>query len=68
MKLYEDKLKKIIAYIEQFGAIKDVKIINSSILLREPIKSKVIEFDLNKPNEYEIRFILGNEKIKKSKE
>ena len=70
MELHEKTLKKIIREIEKYGAVRDVKILNNSIVIippspqSNPKPSKVIEIDLNRAKEFEIKFILGDEKEK----
>lgn len=74
MKLHEKNLKKIIKVIEKYGAVKDVRILNNSIIIcpvshqSNPEPSKVIEIDLNKAKEFEIKFILGDVKGKIGKD
>lgn len=68
MNLFEKNLKKIIETIEKYGSVRDVKICNSSIVITSPSTkdnpkpSVVREIDLNRANEFEIKFILGDER------
>lgn len=68
MNLFEKNLKKIMEVIEKYGAVRDIKICNSSVVVKVPYPSsnpkpsKVVEIDLNKANEFEIKFVLGDER------
>lgn len=64
MKLREKNLKRIIRFIEEFGAIDEVKIKNNSTTILSPAingeLSKVTEIDLNRANKIEISFVMGD--------
>ena len=66
MKLHEANLKKVIKFIEKYGAVKEVKIVNSSTIIRHaslPLSIDpciVREVDLNKAKEFQISFIMGD--------
>ena len=66
MKLQEKHLNRIIKFIEEFGAVDEVKIKNSSTKILPPVingkLSKVMEVDLNRANRFEISFVLGDVK------
>ena len=68
MNLHEKNLKEIIKAIEKYGSVRDVRILNNSIYICHPSPTKkskpalVSELDLNRPKEFEIKFILGDEK------
>lgn len=71
MKLHEENLKKIIEYIEMFGAIRDVNIKNNETILsipdpssKQPCPSKLKTLDLNRPKEFTINFVMGDTKEK----
>lgn len=66
MNLHEKNLKKIIKEIEKYGAVQEVKIINSSTIIcppstsSNPKPSKIIEVDLNRGKDFVIKFKLGD--------
>lgn len=62
MNLNEENLKDIIEYIERFGSVKDIRITNSAITVTPPLDNKVMEIEMNRANEYTIRFIMGETK------
>lgn len=67
MKLHEKNLKKIIRFIEEYGAIKDIKVKNNSIIITPSFSidgkpSRTIEVELNRANEYTITFMMGDVK------
>jgi len=70
MNLFEKNLKKIIECIEKYGSVRDIKICNSSIFIPVPTLPKekgkkptiIKELDLNRANEFEIKFVLGDKK------
>jgi len=65
MNLHENNLKKIVECISKYGVIKDILILNNSIIVR-PLSidkpSKLIEIDLNRAKDFQINFTLGDEK------
>ena len=62
MKLYEKNLKKIIKFIEEYGAIEEVNIKNSTMIIAiaGEESSQVNEMDLNRPKKYTITFTMGD--------
>lgn len=66
MNLHEKNLKNIIQEIEKYGAIQDVQICNSSLIvcppspLSNPKPSKIIEIDLNRAKDFVIKFKMGD--------
>lgn len=69
MKLHEKNLKEIIKHIEKYGVIKEIKIKNSAMSIslptpksKQPAPSQLKELDLNRPKEFEISFVMGDEK------
>jgi len=70
MRLYENKLKKIIEYIEKFAVIQSIELENNEIVISLPVtkgaqkegkKAKIKVFDFKKPIKYTIRFAMTDE-------
>ncbi len=62
MKIENDKLNKIINFINEYAVVNSINIVSSSMIINKPISGKVIEVDLNRAMNYTIEFTLGSEK------